>query len=95
MVYLFCITSVVVPEPKDLTPADTSSYEKPNLADSIRAFHPNTQGFSIPFAPDGEEINALIASLQVFYLIIAGTINPCNVPSQAELINQLVLEKNL
>jgi beta-N-acetylhexosaminidase len=83
--------AVLVPEPKDLTPADTSSYEKPALAEEIRAFHPNTQRFSIPFAPGDQDIKKIIASLREFDLIIAGTINACSTPSQAELINQLVL----
>ena len=83
--------AVVVPEPQDLTPADTSSYVKPVLAAAIKAFHPLVQEFSIPFAPGPEEIKTILASLQEFDLIIAATINACNTPNQAELVNQMVM----
>jgi beta-N-acetylhexosaminidase len=84
--------AVLVPEPQDLTPADTSSFEEPVLADAIRAFHPRVQGFSIPFDPDFQDIKTMIASMQEYDLIIAGTINACNTPNQAELVKQLVVE---
>ena len=68
-----------------------SSQEKPGLEDAIRTVYPRVQGFSIPFAPEPEEIKTIIASLQEFDLIISGKINTCNTRSQTELVNQLVI----
>lgn len=82
--------AVVIPEPQDLTPADTSSYIKPGLAAAIKSFHAQVDGFSVPFAPDEDERAAIIDSLKQYDLIIAGTINACATPNQAELIRQLV-----
>jgi beta-N-acetylhexosaminidase len=81
--------AVLVPEPQNLTPADTSSYVKPGLAEALSAYHPGVQCFTIPFSPGAEERNAIIESLRGFDLIIAGTINACSTPDQAALIREL------
>jgi beta-N-acetylhexosaminidase len=82
--------AVIVPEPQDLTPADTSSYIKPDLAHAIRAFHPQVDDFTVSFAPDQEERSLLLSKLQPYDLIIAGTINACASPNQAALVHELI-----
>jgi beta-N-acetylhexosaminidase len=82
--------AVIVPEPQDLTPADTSSYIKPDLALAIRAFHPQVDGFSVSFAPDQEERSLLLSKLQPYDLIIMGTINAYTSPNQAALVHELI-----
>lgn len=82
--------AVVIPEPQDLTPADTSSYIKPGLVEAIKPFHAQVDGFSIPFAPDDDERAAIIDSLKSYDLIIAGTINACASPNQAAFIQLLL-----
>lgn len=82
--------AVVVPQPQDLTPADTSSYIKPDLAEAIKPFHSRVDSFSIPFSPDHNERAAIIRSLEQYDLIVAGTINACASLNQAALIRQLV-----
>ena len=81
--------AVITPEPQDLTPADTSSYIKPDLANAIRVYHPQVDGFSVSFAPNQEERSALLSKLMHFDLIIVGTINACASPNQASLVREL------
>lgn len=80
--------AVVVPKPIDLTPADTSSYITPQLANSIRQFHPNTDEFIISYAPEGQERNNLLEKLKNYDLIIIGTINAYTETKQAQFVNQ-------
>jgi len=82
--------AVIVPEPQDLTPADTSSYVRPVLADEIRSFHPNTISLTTTLSPIRHQRDDLIAKLKQSDLIIAGTINACTTPNQAALIQQLI-----
>lgn len=82
--------AVVIPEPQDLTPADTSSYIKPGLVEAIKPFHTQVDGFSIPFAPNDDERTAIINRLKPYDLIVAGTINACASPHQAAFVQQLL-----
>ncbi len=81
---------VVVPQPKDLTPADTSSYDKPALADAIRVFHARTEEVIMPIDPDEAEVAALADRVAQADRVVAGTINAYQHPGQAALINTLV-----
>jgi beta-N-acetylhexosaminidase len=82
--------AVVIPEPQDLTPADTSSTIKPGLVDAIKSFHALVDGFSIPFSPNNDERATIIDGLKSYDLIIAGTINACASPNQAAFVQQLL-----
>ncbi len=82
--------AVIIPTPKDLTPADTSSYIEPKLAHFIREYHPQTDEFKIPFAPEKSEIAAILHRMREYDVIIAGTINAYIEKTQAELIQQLL-----
>jgi beta-N-acetylhexosaminidase len=82
--------AVVIPEPQDLTPADTSSTIKPALAEAIKPFHTQVDGFSIPFSPNDDEQAAIIDRLRSYDLIIAGTINASASPNQAVFVQQLL-----
>jgi beta-N-acetylhexosaminidase len=81
---------VIVPQPKDLTPADTSSYDKPALADAIRTQHGNVDEIVIPIDPNEAEVAALADRVAGAALVIAGTINANQHPGQAALINTLI-----
>lgn len=82
--------AVIVPQPQDLTPADTSSYEKPRLAEAIREYHPLTDGFIVPFAPSSNEISDIIQNLGSYDLIVTGTINAFTTPPQSALIQAIL-----
>jgi beta-N-acetylhexosaminidase len=81
---------VIVPQPKDLTPADTSSYDKPALAEAIRAQHGVVDEVVIPIDPEEAAVAALADRAAGAALVIVGTINANQHPGQAALINILL-----
>ena len=82
--------AVAIPRPEDLTPADTSSYVKPVLADALRRYHPRVDEFSFGMSPASEEIGGLSERLAKYEVVILGTINATAHPGQAELVKKLI-----
>jgi len=82
--------AVAIPRPEDLTPADTSSYVKPVLADALRRYHPRVDEFSFGMNPASEEIGGLSERLAKYDVVILGTINATAHPGQAELVKKLI-----
>jgi beta-N-acetylhexosaminidase len=82
--------AVIIPTPKDLTPADTSSYIQPRLAECIRAHHAQTDEFKISLAPSSQERESLLEQLRNYDLIVMGTINAFTEEKQAQLVRQLL-----
>lgn len=82
--------AVAIPRPQDLTPADTSSYVKPVLADALRRYHPRIDEFSFGMSPAAEEIGILSERLASYEVVVLGTINATAHPDQAELVKKLV-----
>ena len=82
--------AVVVPELADLTPADTSSYERCELARAVRRFHTNTDELIIPADPSALQVAELATQLEAYDLVLIGTINAQTRPGQANLVSELV-----
>ncbi len=82
--------AVVVPAPQDLTPADTSSYVMPGLADALRVFHPRVDEMRMSFAPGEEERSRLVQKLGGYDCVVIGTINAYAQPEQAELVRAVL-----
>ena len=82
--------AVLLPRPEDLTPADTSSYVRPVLAESLRCYHGNVEEFSFALKPSPNDVNELIARLQHYDLVIVGTIDANTYRGQAELVKGLL-----
>ena len=82
--------AVIIPVPQDLTPADTSSYIQPKLAESIRAYHAQTDEFKIPFAPSADETAKVLEQMQAYDVIVMGSINAYAEEKQAEFIRRLL-----
>ncbi len=78
--------AVVLPRPVDLTPADTSSYLLPDLAGAVRQYHPQVESFVTPFAPQEADIGPLMEALSGYDLIVIGTLNAFDQPSQAGMV---------
>lgn len=83
-------TAVAVPQPQDLTPADTSSYVTPQLAAALRAYHPCVDEFFFPMNPAPSDVASLTERLASYDLVILGTINATAHPAQANLVNRLL-----
>lgn len=81
--------AVIVPQPADLTPADTSSYDQPALAAALRPYHAVDE-IQMPMDPTAAEIAALADRVADADRIIVGTINAYQHRGQAELVNTLI-----
>lgn len=84
--------AVVVPETADLTPADTSSYERCGLAEAVRRYHPRAEEHLVPADPPPGDIAALRRTLQECDLAIVGTISATSQAGQAALVNALLAD---
>jgi beta-N-acetylhexosaminidase len=82
--------AMILPQPVDLTPADTSSLVAPGLAASLRAHHPNVDEFLIPHNPTIKDISEILQQAKKYPLIILGTINACSSSGQADLANEIL-----
>lgn len=82
--------AVIIPIPQDLTPADTSSYIQPKLAESVRDYHAQTDEFKIPYAPSEQEAVVVLEKVREYDLIVMGTINAYAEEKQAEFVRQLL-----
>jgi beta-N-acetylhexosaminidase len=82
--------AAIMPRPRDLTPADTSSAVAPGLAAAIRAHHPGVDEFVTAFPPTGEEIADLKARAVRYQLVVIGTIDAARFTEQAALVSEIV-----
>ena len=80
----------IVPQPADLTPADTSSYDTPRLADGLRKFHAQVDEVVVSLNPGESEIAALVERSRDYAVTVVATINASNHPGQAALVAELV-----
>ena len=81
---------VVMPEPKDLTPADTSSYEEPGLASALRQYHPQVDEFITTHDPTDQEIADVRNRVSSYDLVVAGTIGASMNLRQASLVQEIL-----
>ncbi len=82
--------AAVMPRPRDLTPADTSSTITPHLASALRRHHPQVDEYVTGHLPSVAEIAALRERLTGYALLVLGTINASMQPEQAALTNELL-----
>jgi beta-N-acetylhexosaminidase len=80
----------IVPRPADLTPADTSSYESPALAEALRRHHPNVEQIEVPLDPSAREVGEIIEVARGSDLVVVGTINATQHHGQGALVNGLL-----
>ncbi|HET8586616.1 MAG TPA: glycoside hydrolase family 3 N-terminal domain-containing protein, partial [Candidatus Limnocylindria bacterium] len=80
----------IMPEPADLTPADTSSTVVPGLAAALRRHHANVDELVVPLMPGPDEIAAVTARAADHDLIVVGTVSASLMPEQATLVRCLL-----
>lgn len=80
---------VVLPQPEDLTSADTSSSIQIHLTDELRRFHSKTDEIFLPLNPTPDQISAILAKAEEAELVIVGTINAGSATGQVELVKAL------
>jgi beta-N-acetylhexosaminidase len=81
--------AIIVPRPVDLTPADTSSFVKIKLVDTIRKRHSNVIGFEMPFNANSNYISSLVEAVKDADIVIVGTISVERDQSQIDLVRAL------
>ncbi len=84
--------AVIVPRPADLTPADTSSYVVPALADAARRYHSAVDAIIAPLNPSDADVAGLQERVSGCDQVIVGTINATAHPGQAALVNALLAD---
>jgi beta-N-acetylhexosaminidase len=82
--------TVILPRPLDLTPADTSSYVAPALAQALRTFHHPVHEIIVPHAPQEQDIAAVLEQLRDSRTVLVGTINAYAQPGQAALVRAVL-----
>lgn len=82
--------AVVLPQPLDLTPADTSSYVKPALARELRNQYPHIDEIIVPHSPDDQDIAVVLEQIRGCHAVVMGTINAFAQPGQAALVRAVL-----
>jgi beta-N-acetylhexosaminidase len=80
----------IMPEPTDLTPADTSSAVPPGLGRALRTRFASVDDVVVPVAPSDAEIAGLRARAGSFDAVVVGTIEAHRQPAQAALLRAIV-----
>jgi beta-N-acetylhexosaminidase len=80
----------VMPAPRDLTPADTSSFVTPALAAALRAHHGAVDEIVTSQPPTTAEIAAILERAAGWDAIVVGTISATAGSPQADLVEALV-----
>ena len=80
---------VITVTPTDLTPADTSSGVKIQLAENIRRRHDNILSLEMPYRASDETIRGIVDAIRSSRVVVIGTIQADQDPSQAKLVQML------
>lgn len=78
----------IMPQPKNLTPADTSDSVKPGLAEALRVRHRATTELVVGFDPDRAEIAHASTAAHDHDLVVIGTLAAS--PAQAEMVRAVL-----
>lgn len=82
--------ATILPQPADLTPADTSSFVAHTLAQSLRRYHSQVDEFILPHAPLDGDIAAVLEQVRGCRAVVLGTINAFHTPGQAALVKAVL-----
>jgi beta-N-acetylhexosaminidase len=80
----------IMPAPRDLTPADTSSYVAPGLAAALRERHPAVDEIVTGHPPTSAEVAAIVARAASYEVVVVGTISAAHGSTQAALVDGLL-----
>lgn len=80
----------IMPQPQNLTPADTSADVEPRLAATLRAHHGRVDEIVVSHSPTDEEIRATAAQAHTADVIVVGTIAASMNRAQTELVRHLL-----
>jgi beta-N-acetylhexosaminidase len=81
--------AVVAPVPVDLTPAETSSYLRVELAEALRSRGLAADQFTLPLNPSAEQSQELREAVRGYATVVVGTFDAVSFAGQAELVGLL------
>ncbi|HSW41842.1 MAG TPA: glycoside hydrolase family 3 N-terminal domain-containing protein [Patescibacteria group bacterium] len=81
--------AAIMPTPRDLTPADTSSTVLPGLGAALRRHHPHVDEIVTGHPPDGAEIAAIRGRAASWDVIVVGTLDAHRDAAQGALVEAL------
>ncbi len=81
--------AVLTPQPRNLTPADTSSQVQLALADAIRRRHPRVMACELPHPASPDDIAAALSAVASAEIVVVGTISADQDAAQAALVREL------
>ena len=79
-----------MPAPRDLTPADTSSFVRPGLAAALRERHPAVDEIVTGHPPSDAEVAGILERAARYDAIVVGTISATAGSAQARLVDGLL-----
>ncbi len=79
-----------MPQPRNLTPADTSETIEPGLARALRRRLPSVEEVVTGHPPSADDIAAVRERARDADLVVVGTINAWSDPAQVELVEALL-----
>ena len=80
----------VMPRPTDLTPADTSSFQRAGLANALRRHTASVTELVVPIEPGPTDIDAVVVAAEDHDAVVLGTIAADVHPGQAALARRLL-----
>lgn len=80
----------VMPQPADLTPADTSSTVTPGLGAALRGVHDRVDEIVTSHVPTSAEIAGVVNRARSADLVVVGTISASLEPAQAALVSAVL-----
>ncbi len=80
----------VMPQPTDLTPADTSSTVTPGLGRALRSRFDSVREIVVGIAPTEADVAGVCAAAGDVDVVVVGTIDAIRQPAQAELVRAVV-----
>lgn len=81
--------AVITPQPRNLTPADTSSRVRIALADAIRRRHPRVVACELPHPASADDIAGVLSAVGGAEIVVVGTISADQDAAQATLVREL------
>jgi beta-N-acetylhexosaminidase len=82
--------AAIMPQPLDLTPADTSAAVEPGLARALRARHPHVDEFVTGHPPSVAEVADLRGRAHDYDVLVVGTIEAGRDPGHGNLVDALL-----
>lgn len=82
--------AAIMPEPRSLSPADSSGMEPASLARALRSQYMRVDEYVTTYPPDTYQILSFMRQVQNYDLVIFGTIDAFKEPRQVEYINKIM-----